>query len=109
MRIVPKKRTYDFMFPFMTGAICNKSKSLIVYMLYEQSKVNPININIFRENFGAWEFQGGFDWKQTFYKYAIMEESFNKESNDKFWDSVITDEAYLKVKDYINNLQIKTT
>ena len=38
-----------------------------------------------------------------------MERSFDKESNDKFWDSIITDEAYLKVKDYINNLQIKTT
>ena len=27
----------------------------------------------------------------------------------KYRNSVITDEAYLKVKDYINNLQIKTT
>ena len=49
MRIIPKKRTYDFMSPFMTGHIRNKSKPLMVYMLYEQSKVNPININIFVE------------------------------------------------------------
>lgn len=108
MRIAPKKRFYDFMSPFMTGAICNKSKPLMVYMLYEQSKVNPMDINVFVEKFGALEYQGGFNWEKDCYS-AIMEKSFNKESNDKFWDSVITDEAYLKVKDYINNLQIKTT
>ena len=103
MRIVPKKRTYDFMLPFMTGTICNKSKPLMVYMLYEQSKVNPMNINIFIENFGALKCQGGFNWGKDCFS-AIIEDSFNKESNDKLWDSVITDEAYLKVKDYINNL-----
>ena len=108
MRIVPKKRTYDFMSPFMTGAICNKSKPLMVYMLYEQSEVNPMDINVFVGKFGALKCEGGFNWGKDCHS-AIMEKSFNKESNDKFWDSVITDEAYLKVKDYINNLQIKTT
>ena len=53
MRITTKKRTYDFMLPFMTGAIRNKSKPLMVYMLYKQSKVNPMDINVFVEKFGA--------------------------------------------------------
>lgn len=109
MKITPNKRTYDFMSPFMTGSICNKSKSLMVYMLFEQSKVNPMNINVFIENFGALKSQRGFDWEQSYYRYAIMERSFDKESNNDFWNAIITDEAYQKVKDYINNLQIKTT
>ena len=108
MRITPKKRTYDFMSPFMTGAICNKSKPLMVYMLFEQSKVNPMDIDVFVGDFEALKREGGFNWGKDCHS-AIMEKSFNKESNDKFWDAIITDEAYQKVKDYINNLQIKTT
>ena len=88
MRIVPKKRTYDFMFPFMTGAICNESKSLIVYMLYEQSKVNPININIFIESFDGISFsinemnRNTLKIKTLKEITAVTEEELNKKIND---------------------------
>ena len=78
-------------------------------MLNEQLKTQTfIRPAIFQQNIDASVHEGGFNWGKDWHS-AIMGKSFNKESNDKFWDSVITDEAYLKVKDYINNLQIKTT
>lgn len=97
-------RDYSFLNQFMIRDLAGKSKELLAYMLYQQSRVNQINPNIFVKCFGASEFEGGFYWMNCDFGTDLIYRREDTEENNRFWKEALTNDEFNYVKSEVKNL-----